>query len=78
MAAQAAANNGVTHYVWDIFGNIIAEANGSTGATLRETIYLQDGAPGAMPELRGRDTNCMNRPPAISSMLVPAVPHHGS
>jgi RHS repeat-associated protein len=33
-------NNGTTHYVWDIFGQIIAEANGSTGATLRETIYL--------------------------------------
>jgi RHS repeat-associated protein len=34
-------NNGTTHYVWDIFGNIIAEANGSTGATLRETVYLE-------------------------------------
>jgi hypothetical protein len=33
-------NNGTTHYVWDIFGQIIAEANGSTGVTLRETIYL--------------------------------------
>jgi hypothetical protein len=33
-------NNGTTHYVWDIFGQIIAEANGSSGATLRETIYL--------------------------------------
>ncbi len=29
------------HYVWDIFGNIIAEANGSTGATLREMVYLE-------------------------------------
>ena len=36
-----AANNGVTHYVWDIFGNIIAEADGATGAPLRETLYLE-------------------------------------
>ncbi len=41
---SVSANNGTTHYVWDIFGNIIAEANGSTGATLRETVYL-DGMP---------------------------------
>jgi RHS repeat-associated protein len=34
-------NNGTTHYVWNIFGQIIAEANGSTGVTLRETIYLE-------------------------------------
>ena len=34
-------NNGTVHYVWDIFGNIIAEANGSTGATLREMVYLE-------------------------------------
>jgi RHS repeat-associated protein len=34
-------NNGTTHYVWDIFGKIIAEANGSTGTTLRETMYLE-------------------------------------
>ena len=33
--------NGATHYVWDIFGNIIAEMNGSTGAALRETVYLE-------------------------------------
>jgi len=39
-----AANNGTTHYVWDIFGKIIAEADGATGATLRETVYL-DGMP---------------------------------
>jgi hypothetical protein len=37
-------NNGTTHYIWDIFGNIIGEANGATGATLREMIYL-----GSMP-----------------------------
>jgi hypothetical protein len=42
-------NNGTTHYVWDIFGRIIAEANGSTGATLRETIYMPTGAGDAMP-----------------------------
>ena len=29
------------HHVWDIFGNIIAEMNGSTGAALRETVYLE-------------------------------------
>jgi RHS repeat-associated protein len=36
-----ASNNGTTHYVWDIFGQIIAEANGATGATLRETGSLE-------------------------------------
>jgi RHS repeat-associated protein len=40
----ATANNGTTHYVWNIFGQIIAEVNGSTGVTLRETVYL-DGMP---------------------------------
>jgi hypothetical protein len=40
----ATANNGTTHYVWDIFGQIIAEVNGATGVTLRETVYL-DGMP---------------------------------
>jgi RHS repeat-associated protein len=37
-------NNGTTHYVWNIFGQIIAEADGTTGNTLRETVYL-DGMP---------------------------------
>jgi RHS repeat-associated protein len=37
-----ASNNGTTHYVWDVFGHIIAETNGSTGASQRETIWLQD------------------------------------
>jgi RHS repeat-associated protein len=37
-------NNGTTHYVWNIFGQIIAEANGATGASLREMVYL-DGMP---------------------------------
>ena len=36
-----ATNNGTIHYVWDIFGNIVAEVNGATGATLREMIYLE-------------------------------------
>ena len=34
-------NNGTVHYVRDIFGNIIAQANGSTDATLREMVYLE-------------------------------------
>jgi RHS repeat-associated protein len=34
------ANNGTTHYVWDISGQIIAEVNGTTGVTQREMIYL--------------------------------------
>jgi RHS repeat-associated protein len=33
-------NNGTTHYVWNLAGQIIAEANGATGASLRETVYL--------------------------------------
>ena len=40
---QTPANlNGTTHYVWDILGNIIAEMDGMTGATLRETVYVED------------------------------------
>ena len=31
----------MTHYVWDIFGLHFAEADGSTGAPLRETLYLE-------------------------------------
>ncbi len=33
-------NNGTAPYVWDIFGNIIGEAIGLTGATLREVVYF--------------------------------------
>ncbi len=33
---------------------------------------------GSWTELRGRDTNCINRPHAISPMNGPAFPHHGS
>jgi hypothetical protein len=33
---KGGVNQGTTHYVWDIFGQIIAEADGSTGVTLRD------------------------------------------
>jgi RHS repeat-associated protein len=39
-----ATSNSTTHYVWNIFGQIIAEADGATGNTLRETVYM-DGMP---------------------------------
>jgi RHS repeat-associated protein len=42
---SVSTNNGTTHYVWDIFGNIIAEADGATGGSLRETVYLEGALP---------------------------------
>jgi hypothetical protein len=37
----APANNGNTHYMWNVLGNIIAKANCTTGAALRYYIYLE-------------------------------------